>query len=394
MKASADVVVVGGGAIGTSVAYYLSKKGLDVCSIERKGIADGTSGRCDGRVIVYDQVPGDSCRLAKMSLDMFPTLSDELGFDINWSQKGTILFAENEQEFEVARRHAAWMVEEEGLPYKILDKKEVREREPYIADDIIGGIDVTCDGNVNPMAMAQGFSYGAKKLGATVQSYTSVTDIRLDGSGAVSHVLTNRGEIATKNVVNACGVWASALGNMVGLDIPVKPRQGQIIVVERNFGAVRNPVSEFGYIMTRLESSEYQRIMTPEMKKYGIAFGYEPTEAATGLVGTSRTFVGYDVRVSKEVLKELAKRATRFFPALNQVHAIRSYAGLRPHTSDHMPIISDTEIPGYYIATGHEGNGIGMAPITGELIACIVTGDQPPTDPTPFSWSRFNTTGA
>lgn len=389
MKTNADAVVIGGGVIGTAVAYYLSRKGLDVCSIERKGLADGTSGRCDGRVIVFDQIPGDSCKLAKMSLDMFPTLSDELGFDIKWSREGTILLTENEQEFEVAKRHAARMVEEEKLPYKVLDQKELREREPYVADDIVGALDITCDGSVNPMALTQGFSYGSKKNGATVEAYTSVTGIKLDDSGAVSRVVTDRGEIATKYVVNAAGVWTPVLGSMVGLKLPVKPRQGQILVTERHFGAVRNPVSELGYIMTRLESREYQRVMTPEMEKYGIAFNYEPTEAGTGLIGTSRTFVGYDVRVSKEVLKELAKRATRYFPAIKHVHAIRSYAGLRPHTPDHMPIISDTEIPGFFIATGHEGNGIGMAPITGELMACLITGEKTRINVEAFAWSRF-----
>ncbi|MBT4289393.1 MAG: FAD-binding oxidoreductase, partial [Deltaproteobacteria bacterium] len=89
MKNFVEIAVIGGGVIGTAITYYLAKAGFDVCLIERNGIAEGTSGRCDGRVIVYDQVPGESCRLAKMSLDLFPQLPDELGFDIGWSQEGT-----------------------------------------------------------------------------------------------------------------------------------------------------------------------------------------------------------------------------------------------------------------------------------------------------------------
>lgn len=389
MKKSADVVVVGGGTIGTAVTYYLAKKGFEVCSIERKGIADGTSGRCDGRIIVYDQVPGDSCRLAKMSMDMFPGLSDELGFDISWSRKGTLLVTENEQEFEIAKKHCATMVAE-GLPYKVLDHHEIHDREPYLADDVVGALDVCCDGSVNPMALAQGFSFGAKKHGAIVDAYTSVVDVKLDSSGRVSHVVTDRGTIATKQVINAAGIWAPELGSMVGLDIPIKPRQGQLLVAERTFGVVRNPVSEFGYIMTRLESSEYKREMTPEMEKYGIAFAFEPTEAKTALIGSSRYFAGRDVKTSTEVLREIAKRAIRFYPAMKDINAIRSYAGLRPHTPDHVPIISATEIPGFFVATGHEGNGISMAPITGELITNILCDEPTMIDVEPFAWSRFS----
>lgn len=389
MKKSADVVVVGGGTIGTAVTYYLAKKGVDVCSLERKGIADGTSGRCDGRVIVYDQVPGDSCRLAKMSLDMFSGLSDELGFDICWSREGTLLLMGNEQEYETAKKHCAAMVAE-GLPYKVLDRHEIHEREPHLADDVVGGLDVSCDGSVNPMALAQGFSYGSKQKGASVEAYTSVVDIKLDTAGSVSHVVTDRGTIATKQVVNAAGIWAPELGTMVGLDVPIKPRQGQLLVAERTYDVIRSPVTEFGYIMTRLESSEYQREMTPQMEKFGIAFAFEPTEAGTSLIGTSRCFVGRDIRTSTEVLRAIAKRAIRFYPALKDISAIRSYAGLRPHTPDHVPIISSTEIPGFFMATGHEGNGIGMAPITGELIANLICGEPTRIDVEPFAWSRLS----
>lgn len=389
MKKSADIVVVGGGTIGTAVTYYLAKKGLDVCSLERKGIADGTSGRCDGRVIVYDQVPGDSCRLAKMSLDMFPSLSDELGFDICWSREGTLLLMEGEQEFEIAKKHCASMVAE-GLPYILLDYNEVHDQEPHLSRDVVGGLDVTCDGSVNPMALAQGFSYGAKKLGATVEAYTTVTGIKLDPKGHVTQVITDRGPIATRQVVNAAGMWAPDLGKMVGLDIPIQPRQGQLLVVERTFPVVRQPVSEFGYIMTRLEKSDYQRTLTPEMEKFGIAFALEPTEAKTSLIGTSRSFVGRDKLTSTKVMRAMAQRATQFYPALKDINVIRSYAGLRPYTPDHSPIISRTEIPGFFIAAGHEGNGIGMAPITGELIANLVCDEATRINAGPFGWSRFS----
>ncbi|MCG8685104.1 MAG: FAD-binding oxidoreductase [Desulfobacterales bacterium] len=390
MKKTADVVVIGGGIIGTAVTYYLAKKGLDVCSIERRGVADGTSGRCDGRVIVYDQVPGESCKLSKMSLDMYPDLSDELGFDISWTQEGTLLLMESEEEYQIAEKHCKAMVEEAGLPYVMLDYNQVHEQEPHLSKNVVGGLDVTCDGNVNPMAVVQGFSYAAKALGATVAAYTKVLDIKLDDKGSVAKVITDRGTIATKRVVNAAGIWAPELGRMIGLDIPIKPRQGQILVAERTFPIVKRPVSEFGYMMTKLEKSDYKRKLTPEMEKYGVAFALEPTEAMTSLIGTSRSFVGMDTSNSIEVMRAIGERAIQFYPVLQDVNIIRSYAGLRPYTPDHYPIISDTQIPGFYIAAGHEGNGIGMAPITGVLMADIITGEQPEMSVEPFAWSRFS----
>jgi glycine/D-amino acid oxidase-like deaminating enzyme len=106
MGVNADIVVIGGGVIGTAVSYYLAKSGLDVCSIEKRGITDGTSSRCDGHIAVYDSVPGHHCKLSKKSLEFFPGLSDELGIDIGWSQEGTLLLAESEEEYETTP-HAA-----------------------------------------------------------------------------------------------------------------------------------------------------------------------------------------------------------------------------------------------------------------------------------------------
>ena len=389
MKNFVEIAVIGGGVIGTAITYYLAKAGFDVCLIERNGIAEGTSGRCDGRVIVYDQVPGESCRLAKMSLDLFPQLPDELGFDIGWSQEGTLLLMESEAEYQIAESHCKCMAET-GLPYKMLDYHQVHSEEPGLAENVVGGLSVSCDGSVNPMALAQGFEYQAVKQGATVYSNTNVLDIKSNRSNTVDHIITDQGTIRVKKIINAAGSWAGAIGQMVNLSIPIKPRQGQLIVTERTFPVSGQPVSEFGYIVTRLEQNDYQREVTPVMEKYGIAFALEPTNANNFLIGTSRYFTGFDLSSNKELLAAMAKRAIRFYPGLKDIHVIRSYAGLRPYAPDHLPIISDTEIEGFYIAAGHEGNGISMAPITGELIANMIGNIPQRIDIDPFRWQRFS----
>jgi len=109
----------------------------------------------------------------------------------------------------------------------------------------------------------------------------------------------------------------------------------------------------------------------------GIAFIFEPTLSDNFLIGSSRAFVGFYTQVSIEVMKGLAERAIRFFPILKDIHVIRAYAGLRPYVEDHLPIISKVdEVPGFYIAAGHEGDGIGLSQITGKLISQIIIGEE------------------
>jgi sarcosine oxidase subunit beta len=239
------------------------------------------------------------------------------------------------------------------------------------------------------MALAYGLVKGAKKLGAKFLTHRAVTGIGLDANGCVERVVTKGGEILAKRVVNAAGVWAAEIGKLVGLDIPIKPRQGQMLVAERTFPVARRKVMEFGYMMAKFDSEGYVRQVTPEMKKYGVALVFEPTEAKNFLVGSSRRFVGMDTSCHIDVLRALAQRAIRFFPVIKDIKIIRSYAGLRPFTPDHLPIISETEVPGFYVAAGHEGDGIGLSLITGKLISQMICGEQTAVSIEALKFSRF-----
>jgi sarcosine oxidase subunit beta len=293
---------------------------------------------------------------------------------------------------EVAKTFCAQLAAE-GLPVRILDKYEVHEDEPYLAPDIVGGMETDCDGSLNPMALAYGLVHGAKKMGAGVLTHSAVTDIRLDADGCIERVVTAKEEIVTKRVVNAAGVWAPEIGKLVGLDIPIRPRQGQILVAERTFPIARRKVMEFGYMMAKFENSHYTRNVTPEMEKYGVALVFEPTETKNFLIGSSRRFVDMDTSCHIGVLRAMAQRAIRFFPVIKNIKIIRSYAGVRPFTPDHLPIISETEVPGFYVAAGHEGDGIGLSLITGKLISQMICGEQPAVTTEPLKLSRFKQSG-
>ena len=387
-RTSADVVVIGGGVVGTAVTYFLACNHVDVLLVDKGAIAGGTSGRCEGNVLLIDKMPGFDCHLTKLSQNLFPEISEELDYPIEWTQKGSLLLIENEAEMEVAIDFCQKLAGE-GLPVRILDRHEVHDDAPLLADDVIGGMECASDGLLNPMALAQGLTHGAKKAGARIQSFSSVVDIGLDPNGRIEKVVTETGEILTRQVVNAAGIWAPEIGKQVGLEIPITPRQGQLLVAERTFPVAGRKVMEFGYMMAKFESSSYKRDVTPEMEAYGIALVFEPTQAGNFLIGSSRRFVGMDTACHIDVLRAIAKRAIRFFPVIKQIKFIRSYAGLRPYTPDHFPIISGTDIPGFYVAAGHEGDGIGLSLITGKLIAQMICREPLAISVDPLKLSRF-----
>jgi glycine/D-amino acid oxidase-like deaminating enzyme len=177
------------------------------------------------------------------------------------------------------------------------------------------------------------------------------------------------------------------------LEIPVKPRQGQMLVSERTFPVARRKVMEFGYMMAKFEGGNYARNVTSEMEKFGVALVFEPTEAQNFLIGSSRRFVGADTSCDVRVLRAMAQRAIRFFPAIKDINVIRSYAGLRPYTPDHLPIISKTQVGGFYVAAGHEGDGIGLSLITGKLVTQMICGDPLAINVDPLKLSRFQKEG-
>jgi len=386
---SYDAVVIGGGVIGISVAYYLSKKGIKVALVEKGDVASGTSSRCDGNVLIADKQPGFDTKMTYDSQLLFKELVKEIPYDFDYTQRGSIYIIESEEEFKVAKEYVKKQVED-GYPMRMMDKSEIHDDEPYLAEDIIGGVEIGCDASVNPMALVFGLSLEAKKNGAEMFDYTYVKDIRLGKKGAVEAVETDQEMLITKCVVNCAGVWAPEIGNMVGIDIPIKPRQGQLLVAEKTFPVGKRKIVEFGYMMAKFGDENYKRNVSPELEDLGIAFVFEPTLSDNFLIGSSRAFAGFDTRVSIEVMQGLAERAVHFFPVMADIHVIRAYAGLRPYVDDHMPIISKVdEVPGFYVAAGHEGDGIGLSPLTGKLISQMITGEETivPTDS--LSINRF-----
>jgi sarcosine oxidase subunit beta len=388
-----DAVVIGGGIIGLCVSYYLSKEKLRVLLLERYDLASGTSSKCDGNVLIHDKQPGFDTALAFASQLLWEELNRELDFDFEYKKRGSVLLIESEEE-RTAAEHFAGLQCQDGYPFRLLSQRSILEQEPHLCPDIVGAIEIECDASINPMAFIYGLSQTVRRSGVEVRLRTPVTGIGRDRCGAVQAVFTDRETFHTRCVVNCAGVWSPEIGAMVGIDIPVRPRQGQIIVSERTFTVADRKIVEFGYMMAKFGDRNYKRNVGSDMERNGIAFVFEPTRANNFLIGSSRIFTGYSTDVSLEVISAMARRAVRFFPVIKNINIIRTYAGLRPFTPDHLPIVSPVEtVPGFYIATGHEGDGVGLAPITGKLISRMLVGKESEFPLDRLSFSRFGRNG-
>ncbi|XID96148.1 NAD(P)/FAD-dependent oxidoreductase [Paenibacillaceae bacterium WGS1546] len=383
---TADAVIIGGGIIGMSIAYYAAKLGIEVVVAERGEIAGGTSSKCDGNILAIDKEPGFDSRMSLKSQELVAELATELDEEFEYRAPGSILVCESEEEMAAAERWVARQ-KEAGLPFRMLDRQDLRQEWPYMADDLLGGLECATDSTVNPALMTYALAAAARRHGARIWTHAPVNAILLDERKRIRGVDTDKGEIRTNVVVNAAGVWAKSVGRMVGVDLPIEPRKGHILVASRTASIGTRKVMEFGYLISKFGG---ERKVDPRFEPYGIALVFEPTASQNFLIGSSRQFVGMDARVDQRVIRLIAERAIRFFPAIEHVPLLRAYAGLRPWTPDHLPIVSGIdEIPGLYTAAGHEGDGISLAAVTGKLISEMISGAPTCIPVEPLRYDRF-----
>ncbi|SDI32274.1 NAD(P)/FAD-dependent oxidoreductase [Alteribacillus bidgolensis] len=386
---SFDVVVVGAGIIGCSVAYHLSKAGYSVALVDKGDVASGTSSRCDAVALICDKKPGIDTEMGFESIQLYKKLAKELSFDFEFSSRGSLYVCETDQELEIAKDYVNEQAAA-GYDMKMVDEKELTDIEPHLAKDLVGGIWTEVDSTMNPYLVCFAFVEEAKKYGLELFSNHEVKDIKKGPGGHVEAVVTDKTTIITKRVVNCAGVWAAKLGNMVGIDIPIRPRKGMVLVSEKTRPVVSQKVHEFGYMLSKFEDINYSRNVSSVVEENNIAFTIEPTEAGNFLLGGHRAFRGYDIRSENEVMQGIAERALRFLPILKDISCIRSYAGIRPWVVDHLPIVSEVEeVPGFYIASGHEGDGISMAPITGKMMTQLISNEETDFDIARLKFSRY-----
>lgn len=383
-KNHTEVAIIGGGIVGCAIAYYVAKSGIDCMLIEKNDIASGTSSRCDGNITIVDKDPGFDSLMSWKSQELTIDLSHELDLPFEYRALGSLLVCENDREMQAAKEWVDIQTAA-GLKFKLLDREDLRQESPYFADDIPGGLECETDSLINPYLFCYSLIDKAKQYGLKLQTQAEVVNITKND---VFTIETTNGTFTAKKVVNAAGVWAPFIGKMLDLDIPIIPRKGHIMVGARQKPVMMRNVMEFGYLMNKFGR---ERIVDERTEKHGVALVFEPTESQNFLLGSSRQFVGYDGRIDINVVETMARRAMRFYPKLNDFTMIRTYTGFRPWTSDHLPIVSEVdEIPGFFIAAGHEGDGISLATVTGKLIDELIRGVSETIIPTtPLRFNRF-----
>lgn len=368
---SYDVIVLGAGMVGAAIARELVAAGLSVHIIDRTDPGLGSTGRCDGNVLVQTKHSANAVSLTLHSIEGFRRWERELGNAMRFEQPGSLVFFADETQSTTGTRRAEWLAEN-GARVEVLDERQVREKEPALDGPVTGGLDCADDASVYPPFAVRSLLSNAISHGARLTTGVTAMEVVVDGAGRTKGVLTSEGTFHAPWVVNAMGLWAGSLRAPTLHPVPIRPRQGVLLVTGEARGLFRRAVTEAAYMTLRAGGSQDSNEKP--------VFVAEPTFRGNLLIGSSRRFLGEDVSVDQQLVRDIMARAVHFSSHLARVPIIRSFAGLRPWTPDNRPIIGETpDLPGYILATGHEGEGIGLAPATAEMVAGLITGQELPS---------------
>ncbi len=382
----ADVIIVGGGIMGCSIAWQLGKRGKKVLILEQNDVAAGSAGATDGVVGYHTKQPGPQLDLAVQSIQMFNDIQKELGNEIEFDfSAGGLQPAEDQVQYDLLNEIATRQ-RESGIDIHMISAEEACSLEPQLAGDIAGALYCPTSGKINPLNLTMAYARAAKKEGAVIQTETKVKGFIIE-NGQVKGVQTDKGDYYSDVIVNAAGSWAGKVGELADLALPIKPRKGQLAVTE--------PVGFF--MKATVQCARYNiikfwpdRIKDERVLRLGASLSIEQTENGGMIIGATREFAGYEKENTFEAIDVMMKRAIRFFPALENIDVIRFFSGFRPYTPDGLPLLGEmANLKGFYVAAGHEGDGIALSPVTGKLLAELITEGKASYNIDTFSPNRF-----
>lgn len=372
MPISTDVVIIGGGVMGCSLAYQLAKLGIQSTVLERTKLAAGASGATAGVVapLWHVERASEACfALGMRSLDRFPTLAKELaesGIDSGFRQNGVLKLAFSAVEVDELKENLAWQGEM-GMGVAWLDAQEVAQREPEVNPDVLGGVFSPREGHVQGQRYVEALAHAATRLGAQVHEDAEVTGLELQGHNVIG-VRTSTQAYRSRHTVLAAGSWSGIANRWLPEKLPVRPVKGQRILLKK---------------MGFLPKSAVRTFQT-----YAV-----PWADGTVLVAATREEGIFDDVPTAQGIGYLLSEAINSFPVLKDAELVGARAGVRPGTPDDVPIMGP--VPGWEglsIITGHDHVGIILSPGSAELMANYIdTGNPRPLEP--FSISRFPTGG-
>ncbi len=380
-----DVIIVGAGIVGAACARALAMAGLSVLVLDRGTTAGGTSSACEGNLLVSDKGPGHELVLAQFASRLWTTtatdLREELGEafpSIEFDRKGGLVVATTPQGADALLAFAATQ-RGAGVDARVVDRVETFELEPDLNPAITSAVFYPEDAQVQPTIATEALMASARMHGARLLENTAVTGALLDGDGSLVGVTTATGAHRARHVLIAAGPWSGDVAGQMGLNLPVRPRRGELLVTSRMRHRIFHKVYDADYVGA-VESND-SALQTSSV--------VESTAGGTVLIGSSRQQVEFDSSLRVDVLSQVAAKALRLFPFLSTAAVMRSYGGFRPFMPDHLPAIGeDPRMPGLWHASGHEGAGIGLSLATAELLRDLILGRTPAVDPLPYSPAR------
>jgi glycine/D-amino acid oxidase-like deaminating enzyme len=389
-----DVLIVGGGVIGCAVAYELAKDGLRVTLLERAGLCAGASGANGALIWPQAMHRGAALDLTLACARLFPTLGEELGADIEYRRTGGMVAIETDAQWAQMAEYVAGQPAV-GLHAELLDGAEARRREPLLAPDLRGAVYAEHGGTINPFRLTLGYAHAARVRGATLVTGTEVLSLLRRGD-RIAGVTTRTGDLEAETVILAGGAWSGPLAATANLRVPVTPRQGMVVVTEPAPFRLRNVLKPIKSDTDMWRFSQPWPPDAPGRPGYdpnlppGKGMGMAQTVAGNLVIGSTSRFVGLDRAPTLAGIRYVLESACRIAPAIGQLRMLRTWAGFRPYTPDGLPLLGPAAgVNGLVLATGHDGSGIGMSPVSARLVAAAVTKADPPLPLEPFDPRRF-----
>jgi sarcosine oxidase subunit beta len=352
MKSKADVVIIGGGVNGCSLAYRLAKKGLDVVVVEKNYLSSGATGAC-GAGIRQQWSTRENALLAIQSVKIFEQLNDELGQDIEFRQGGYLIAVHDKNEMKQAEKNVA-MQRSLGLKVNILEPEKITNIVPIL--DVkgmraIGATFCPTDGHANPFKTTFAYADAAKELGAEINTHTTVIDLKTTQK-EICAVVTNQKTIRTGVVVNAAGIDSKKIAEMINLKLPLRPFRKEIIATERLQPLFEAMVISF---------------------KDGIYFSQQKEGQIVGGIPIPEETEGYKTMPTFAFLQHMARTITRYAPILKHVNLLRHWTGFYDVTPDARPILGEVkEVKGFLQCNGFSGHGFMISPMVSNLLTDLI----------------------
>ena len=372
---TADVVLIGGGIVGSSIAYHLVSAGCkNVLVLERETTqGKGSTGKSMGGVRAQFSTPVN-IQMSLYSIRFYASFEERLGYPCDYRPQGYLFCATSDKHIAYLRANYEKQVAMGLKNVRLVGGDEIRSMFPQMrGDDIVGGSFCSTDGFVDPYSAMIGFMTWASDHGAILWKNATVQAITSQDANSGFEIETTRGKVSTRMVVNCAGAWSAEIANMVGIKLPVEPLRRMLVPTE--------PFDQFPHTAPMIIDMSNGFHFRPESRGFLLAWN-DPEETP-----------GYKTDFEPSFIEKILTRAADRVPAFENlaVNPKRAWAGLYEMTPDHHPILGESpEVPGFFFANGFSGHGVMHAPATGKILSdLILFGKTDLIDASLLNFSRF-----